>query len=92
VPGPLLRLAPDAEGRARLQRGRLLFATLAAARLDPDTESRGALAVPRQWLPSWKVIDTSPLAWRGSRTISSWRAMEKRAGDPRSIRPASPTR
>ena len=31
MPGPLLRLAPDAEGRARLQRGRLLFATLAAA-------------------------------------------------------------
>jgi hypothetical protein len=91
VPGPLLRLAPDAEGRARLQRGRLLFATLAAARLDPDTESRGALAVLRLG-SSWEVIGTSPLAWRGSRTISNLRAMEKRAGEPRSIRPASPTR
>jgi hypothetical protein len=30
VPGPPLRVAPDAEGRARLQRGHLLFATLAA--------------------------------------------------------------
>ena len=56
MPGPPLRLAPDAEGRARLQRGRLLFATLAAARLDPDTEPRGALAAVRQWLHSWEVI------------------------------------
>jgi hypothetical protein len=57
VPGPPLRLAPDAKERARLQRGRLRLATLAAARLDPDTEPRGALAAVRQWLHSWEVID-----------------------------------
>jgi hypothetical protein len=74
VPGPSLRVTPETEERARLQRGRLLVATLAAARLEWETEPRSVLAL-RQWPTRVMRSGTSPLVGH---------AMETRAGAPHS--------